>query len=573
MDSTNNNVKAFQSLSPDSIKELLDIKYALDQSTIVAITDHTGKITYANQKFCDISKYSREELIGRDHRILNSGYHSKSFFKNMWETIGKGDIWTGDIKNKAKDGTYYWVKTTIVPFLNEEGKPYQYISIRQDITDLKKLEEQLLFNAYHDSLTGLPNRHYFNEEVGAWLNQKKKTDQMALIFFDIDRFKYITDTLGHSVGDRFLKSISKRLAIHLKGIGNVYRFEGDQFSIVVKNKDISEVMDIIRKVKVLLKKPFLFHKESYSFSASFGVSLSPQDGQDIETLVKKADFAMYRAKEKGNNSIQFFTSETHEVLSKNMKMETALRQAIQKEGLLLYYQPLVDLQKRKMVGVEALIRWNHPTEGIIPPSEFIPLAEETGLIVPITEWVLKTACEQIAKWHEKGLPPIYVAVNLSPFLFESNRFMDSLQRIIKEGNLDPKYIELEITESMMQDPKSAIPLLEKLKSLGVSLSIDDFGTGYSSLASLRRFTIDTLKIDRSFIEELFQDDGVIVKTILTMASHLGLNVIAEGIEMKEQLRFLTKHSCPIGQGYLFSRPLPGNELEQLLRNPEYFSNI
>ncbi|MED1487982.1 MULTISPECIES: EAL domain-containing protein [Bacillus] len=573
MDSTNNNVKAFQSLSPDSIKELLDIKYALDQSTIVAITDHTGKITYANQKFCDISKYSREELIGRDHRILNSGYHSKSFFKNMWETIGKGDIWTGDIKNKAKDGTYYWVKTTIVPFLNEEGKPYQYISIRQDITDLKKLEEQLLFNAYHDSLTGLPNRHYFNEEVGAWLNQKKKTDQMALIFFDIDRFKYITDTLGHSVGDRFLKSISKRLAIHLKGIGNVYRFEGDQFSIVVKNKDISEVMDIIRKVKVLLKKPFLFHKESYSFSASFGVSLSPQDGQDIETLVKKADFAMYRAKEKGNNSIQFFTSETHEVLSKNMKMETALRQAIQKEEFLLYYQPLVDLQKRKMVGVEALIRWNHPTEGIIPPSEFIPLAEETGLIVPITEWVLKTACEQIAKWHEKGLPPIYVAVNLSPFLFESNRFMDSLQRIIKEGKLDPKYIELEITESMMQDPKSAIPLLEKLKSLGVSLSIDDFGTGYSSLASLRRFTIDTLKIDRSFIEELFQDDGVIVKTILTMASHLGLNVIAEGIEMKEQLQFLTKHSCPIGQGYLFSRPLPGNELEQLLRNPEYFSNI
>ncbi|MBE3570836.1 MAG: diguanylate cyclase, partial [Bacillales bacterium] len=319
MDSTNHDVKIFQNPSPDNIKELLDIKYALDQSAIVAITDHTGKITYANQKFCDISKYSLEELIGQDHRMLNSGYHSKSFFKNMWETIGNGDIWTGNIKNKAKDGTYYWVKTTIVPFLNEEGKPYQYISIRQDITDLKKLEEQLLFNAYHDSLTGLPNRLCFIEEVSAWLNKKKEVDQMALIFFDIDRFKYITDTLGHSIGDYFLKSISKRLALHLKGVGDVYRFEGDQFTIVVKNRSLTEVMDIIRKVKALLKKPFLFHKESYHFSASFGVSLSPQDGQDIETLVKKADIAMYRAKEKRNNSVQFFTHESHEMLSKNMK--------------------------------------------------------------------------------------------------------------------------------------------------------------------------------------------------------------------------------------------------------------
>ena len=570
---SNHDRKDFQSLPPDSIKKLLDIQYALDQSAMVAITDQTGKITYVNQKFCDISKYSREELIGQDHRILNSGCHPKSFFQNMWITIINGNIWTGEMKKKAKDGTYYWVKTTIVPFLNEKGKPYQYISICQDITALKNLEKQLLFNAYLDNLTGLPNRHCFYEEVGAWLSKKKETDQIAMIFLDIDRFKYITDTLGHSVGDYFLKSISKRLALHLKDVGDVYRFEGDQFTIVVKNRSLTEVTKIIRKVKALLKKPFLFHNESYSFSASFGVSFSPQDGQDIETLVKKADIAMYRAKEKGNNSVQFFTNESHEALSKNMKIETALRQAIKKEEFLLYYQPLVDIKKREMVGVEALIRWNHPTEGIIPPSEFIPLAEETGLIAPITEWVLKTACKQIVKWHEEGLPQLYVAVNLSPFLLESNQFMDHLQKIIKENKLHPKYIELEITESMMQDPESAIPLLEKLKSLGVSLSIDDFGTGYSSLASLRRFTMDTLKIDRSFIDELFQDDGVIVKAILTMASHLGLNVIAEGIETKEQLQFLTKHTCPVGQGYLFSRPLPSNELEHLLQNPEHFSDI
>lgn len=550
--------------SPAKIKQLLDIMFAVDQASIIAITNNRGVITYANQKFCEISKYKMDELIGQDHKILNSGHHPKDFFKNMWKTIGTGHIWTGEIKNKAKDGSYYWVNTTIVPYLNEKGKPYQYISIRQDVTALKKLQEQLAHNAYHDELTGLKNRHCFTEELNKWLHQTDHAKQLGIMFLDIDRFKNITDTLGHSTGQHFLKLIAKRLSRRLKGIGDVYRFGGDEFVIAVKNRPLSEIKDIVRRIQDIFKKPFSLHRDIYYFTVSIGVSVSPQNSSDIETLMKQADIAMYKAKEIGSNSVQFFSNGTHETLSKNMKIENDLRQAIENKEFVLYYQPLVDLVQHKIIGVEALIRWNHPTKGLIPPSDFIPLAEETGMIIPISEWVLETACKQLKSWQEQGLPAIYAAVNLSPFLFETDGFIYTIKKTLQEVNLDPKYLELEITESMMQDPESVIPLLTELKSLGLSLSIDDFGTGYSSLANLRRFPVDTLKIDRSFIEDIPKDDGVIVKTILTMASNLGLNVIAEGIESKEQLQFLTDFSCPIGQGYFFSRPLPNEELKRCL---------
>lgn len=546
------------------IKELADFKFALDQSSIVAITDQQGKITYANDKFCEISKYSKEELIGQDHRILNSGYHPQSFFKEMWRTIGNGKVWVGEVKNRAKDGSFYWVKTTIIPFVNKKNIPYQYIAIRQDITEQKEIAEQILYNAYHDNLTGLRNRHSFREDISDWIDENKETGKMAVFFLDLNRFKYINDTLGHNVGDQILKAVSKRLFNYLHEKADLYRFGGDEFIIVVKNHSVEEVEQFAKDMMSLFLDPFYIEEERHYLTSSFGVSLFPRDGQDFETLIKKADTAMYLAKEKGNNAVQFYTVDMSENMKKTMKLEKALRQAIENEQFVLYYQPQMDVKTKKMIGVEALIRWEHPTLGIIPPNEFIPLAEETGLITPITEWVLKTACKQSKSWEQEGFESLRMGVNISPYLFKAD-LVKMVRQVLQETKLDPAYLELEITESIMQAAEVTTPILNELKALGVRLSIDDFGTGYSSLAFLRYFPIQSLKIDRSFINEIEKDNGVIVKTIIDMAAHLNLSVVAEGIETKEQLDFLSDLDCHEGQGYLFSRPLPGKEIDRLLR--------
>lgn len=546
-----------------TIKELADFKFALDQSSIVAITDHRGKITYANDKFCEISKFSRDELIGNNHHILNSRYHSKQFFKEMWKTISSGKVWNGEIKNQAKDGSFYWVKTTIIPFVDEADKPYQYIAIRQDITEQKNIAEQILYNAYHDDLTGLRNRRSLKDDLNQWINENKPTNQMALIFLDLNRFKFVNDTLGHNIGDRILQSVSKRLFIHLHEKAELYRFGGDEFIIVLKHQSREEVIEFTREITRLFLNPFYIDKEKLYLTTSLGVSLFPEDGRDFETLVKKADSAMYLAKENGSNAIQFYTVDMYENMKKTMKMEGALRQAVDEEEFVLYYQPQIDLRSRKIIGLEALIRWEHPTLGLISPSEFIPLAEETGLIIPISKWVLETACKQNRQWQESGVAPMRVAVNISSYLFKAD-LVAIVSGVLSETQLDPCYLELELTESIMQTPEIAKPILNELKELGVRLSIDDFGTGYSSLAYLRDFPIDSLKIDRSFVEEIQKDNGVIVKTIIDMASHLSVNVIAEGIETEDQLSFLSQLRCYEGQGFLFCRPLPGSVLYKLL---------
>ena len=545
------------------IKELADFKFALDQSSIVATTDYRGRITYVNDKFCEISKYSMEELIGNDHHILNSGYHPKSFFRDMWKTIRQGDVWTGEIKNQAKDGSFYWVKTTLIPFVNEKGIPYQYIAIRQDITEQKEFGEQILHNSYHDDLTGLRNRRCFRNEIGQWISKNKETNQMALIFLDLNRFKYINDTLGHNVGDQILRNVSKRLFTHLHEKADLYRFGGDEFIIVLKNQSKADVVQFVEEIISLFLSPFHLYQERLYLAASLGVSLFPKDGQDVETLVKKADSAMYVAKRKGNNAVQFYTVDMSEQMKKKLKIESELRHAIEEEEFVLYYQPQVDLTSNRITGVEALIRWVHPTLGMIPPSEFISLAEETGLITPITKWVLETACTQNRKWQESGVCNLRMGVNISSSLFKED-LVGMVTGILKKTQLQPGCLDLEITESIMQNPDISIPILKNLKSLGVHLSIDDFGTGYSSLAYLRDFPIDRLKIDRSFIEEIQTDNGAIIKMIINMASHLNVSVIAEGIETKNQLYFLSQLYCDEGQGYLFSRPLPATELYKLL---------
>jgi len=545
------------------IKELEDFKLSLDESSIVAITDYRGIITYVNNTFCDMSKYSQSELIGKTHRIVNSGYHTKEFFKEMWKTIRRGEIWKGNIKNKAKDGSFYWVKTTIIPFKDKKGIPYQYISIRQDITEQIKVEEQIRYYANHDEVTGLRNRRYFHSELSQWLNENKRNGQLALLFLDLNRFKYINDTLGHSTGDQVLAAVSQRLFTHLQDRADLYRFGGDEFIIVLKNCSIEEVKAFTKEINGLFSDPFHINHERFYLSASIGISTFPKDGKDLESLVKKADSAMYLAKNKGTNAVQFYSSKMFENMTRTMKLERILRQAVDEKAFMLHYQPQIDLQTAKIIGVESLIRWEHPTLGKIPPSEFIPLAEENGLITPITEWVLETACRQNKKWQESGLPPIRIAVNISPYLFRED-LIGMVKRVLHETKLQPSYLELEITESLMQDPDYTIPILKELKSIGVRLSIDDFGTGYSSLAYLIHFPIDSLKIDRSFIEDIKNESAVIVKTIINMASHLNVSVIAEGIETEEQLDFLSNLNCSEGQGYYFSQPISSNKIVDLL---------
>ena len=546
-----------------TVRALADFKFALDQSSIVATTDSRGRITYVNDTFCEISKYSREELIGEDHRILNSGYHSKKFFGEMWKTIKQGECWKGEIKNRAKDGSFYWVKTTIIPFLCEKGIPYQYIAIRQDITEQKEFGEKILHSAYHDDLTGLRNRRAFGEIINHCIHRNKKVSQLAFIFLDLNRFKYINDTFGHNVGDQILRGVSDRLIRHFTDKADIYRFGGDEFIIVLKNLSNEEVERFLDETTNLFLKPFYFNNERIYLSASLGVSLFPRDGDDVETLLKKADSAMYSAKESGNKTIQFYTDELSVNMTKKMKLENALRHAVEENQFILYYQPQFNLRSKKIVGVEALIRWEHPTLGVIQPSEFIPLAEETGLIEPISEWVLETACSQNREWQESGISNIRMGVNIPPSLFGEN-LVNSIKSMLEKTNLQPCYLDIEITESTMHAPEITIPILKKLKSIGVRLSIDDFGTGYSSLAYLKDFPVDCLKIDRSFIGEIQTDNGPIVKMIISMASLLNLSVIAEGIETDEQLEFLSQLSCDEGQGYLFSRPLPEKEIFKLL---------
>lgn len=546
-----------------TIKELADFKFALDASSIVATTDHKGIITYVNDKFCEISKYSRDELLGKDHRIINSEYHSKAYIREMWKTIQSGNVWSGEFKNRAKDGTFYWVKTTIVPFLDSNEKPYQYMAIRQDITKQKEIGEQILFNAYHDELTGLRNRRCFREEITEWIAESKENSRLALIFLDLNRFKYINDTLSHLVGDQLLIDVTNRLNENLSHQADLYRFGGDKFIVVFKDHSKEAVEKFVQKILNLFLYPFYLQEQRLYLTASLGVSLYPDDGQDAGNLLKKADSAMYLAKEHGNNEYQFYPSGTSRHLSKRMNMESDLRHAVKEKQFLLYYQPKVDLASGQIIGAEALIRWNHPTKGMVPPSEFIPLAEETGLIIPMTEWVMEEACRQTQKWKTAGYTNLQMGVNISSTLFKKD-LVGMVIDLLAKTDLHPSYLELEITESSMQTPQLTIPILKEIKKLGVSLSIDDFGTGYSSLAHLRDFPIDCLKIDRSFVEEMSTSGGAIVEMIINMATYLHVSVVAEGIETVDQLDYLKKLGCEEGQGYLFSRPVPVEEFEKLL---------
>lgn len=543
------------------VNKLKNIQYALNESAIVAITDKTGVLTFVNDRFCETSKYSREELIGSYQNIVNSGYHSREFFKEMWRTIGNGKIWQGEIKNRAKDGTFYWVDTTIVPFLNEKGKPYEYIAIRYEITQRKEYEEKLKRVAYYDPLTGLPNRNMLD----GWLAMKAECANdatISVLMIDIDRFKAINDTFSFDTGNLILKNVAKRLE-NIIGTEDLLIREGaDKFIVFLFNVSFKkEILETISLIKQQLSVPFQMKQERVTISVSIGISIEKLELHHscrvdmLQNNVQKADTAMYHAKEQFGNSHCFNTDDQNVEQKRYTELELGLRKALQEEQFHVVYQPIIDIKTNKINGVEALLRWTHPELGIVSPAEFIPILEEIGSIIPVGNWVLQTVIKQMKQWHEDGIFINRASINVSPIQFRTDCFVENLREMLEKEDLDPKYIDLEITEGTILDIQGSQPILERLRNLGVYVSIDDFGTGYSSLSYLKQLPISTIKIDQSFISNLDEQDEMIVNTIINLGENLFFNIVAEGVETKEQLDYLQQQDCYEGQGYYWSKPV------------------
>jgi len=552
-------------------KDLDDFRYALNAATIVSVTDLSGDILFVNDNFCKTSRYRRDELIGNNHRMMNSEKHSKKFIKEMWMTISGGGIWRGNFKNKAKDGSFYWADTTIVPFLNKEGRSYQFLSIQVDITHRKNFEEKVFRMAHYDDLTGLPNRILFSEKLENTLKISLSDKRsFALMFLDLDEFKLVNDTLGHPAGDQLLREVSRRLKASLRDGDIVARMSGDEFIIllpsIAKKEDVSIVAN---KIIGALKKSTHVGGEELFVTCSIGISLFPDHGETPSVLMKNADIAMYHAKKSGRGKFRTYSTTSQIMGGKSLSMTSALHHAIEREEFVLFYQPILDLNQGHISGMEALIRWHREGHGLVSPADFIPLAEKTGLILPMGEWVLKTAMAQLRTWREAGFQGLAVSVNVAAPQFQEDNFVENTTRIMTDNEIGPDELKLELTESILMINQNQVAMrLQELKKSGVQLSIDDFGTGFSSLSYLKHFPIHSLKIDQSFIRGLpgNQDDAAITNMIIALAGQLKIDVIAEGIETKEQRDYLMAQGCGFGQGYLFSRPVPAEEFTLLLES-------
>lgn len=455
------------------------------------------------------------------------------------------------------------------PIRNENMQIVGAFAQFRDITERYNTQKQINYLAYHDDLTDLPNRRFFIMHIDELLRQGVKEDSIfAVMFLDLDSFKKINDTLGHNNGDALLKLAAERLKACCQSPNKlVSRMGGDEFTILLEEiTDRTEAIHVAEEIIKAFEKPFAVDGYEFYITASIGIAFYPQDGQSVESLMKNADIALYRMKEDGKNNFNIFKPIPNSGGIERLTLENSIRKALQQNEFVLYYQPQINTLTGEIIGTEALVRWNHPTQGLIPPAKFIPLAEETGLIVPLGEWVLETACRQNQIWIEKGYAPMSISVNLSSRQFSKPNLVETIKEILRETRIDPHYLELEITESMTTNVEVTVEVLAKLKELGIQICIDDFGTGYSNLYYLKVFSIDRLKIDRSFVRDIMTDsnDADIVATIIAMAHNLGINVIAEGVETKDQLDFLRSQNCHEVQGFYYHQPLPAEQMEQLL---------
>ncbi|MEB1807744.1 MAG: EAL domain-containing protein [Bacillaceae bacterium] len=682
-----------------SLQQLEDYAKVLNDSSILAVTDGNGIIIDVNDTFCKISQYSRSELIGKNHNVLKSGYHSKAFYKDLWDTIKSGSVWEGEIKNRRKDGTFYWVKTAIYPFLDEQRKPYKFISARTDITMGKKYEQRLreklkndfkhvvknlhnlvfkvekingefvftLFDgqlanilrlqskdilnksinevfseqirdlaegyfvttfktgennsfeffdnnryyhvtlspilrdgavtaivgsvseltelkqselkikhmAYHNHITDLPNRMKLIEDLKSELEKARKGKQgnLGVILIDLDRFKHINDTAGHVVGDAVIVEVGKRFSdlylLDLVEEVNLYHLGGDEFVFLIKSFDKADVSKVISRLYQTLEQPFVYKDVDFYLTLSAGVGLYPltKETDDEEELLKQADLALLKAKDEGRNSCRIYTPQMNEELIRKIEIESDIRKALERDEFVLFFQPQLNLESNQMIGVEALIRWIHPTKGLVSPAEFIPVAEETGLIIPIGDWVLRKACDYLNEWKAAGINNIKMSVNIATSHFKRRDFSENVLKILYNANVDGNKMELEINESsLMENTEDTALTLKKLREHNIGISIDDFGTGYSSLGYLKSFPITTLKIDQSFVRDIMNngEDRAIVTTIINLAKNLKLEVVAEGVETEEALTFLKSNHCDIMQGFYYSKPLPADQFIEFI---------
>ncbi|PJI46805.1 MAG: GGDEF domain-containing protein [Pseudomonas sp.] len=528
------------------------------------VTDARGVIVHTNPSFSRITGYSAEDVLGGQPSLLKSGRQDDAFYQRMWTALQDQDVWSGEIWNRRKSGEVYPQWQHIRAVRNDEGELTHYVAVFSDLSSLKRSQHELDFLAHHDPLTGLPNRLLLRERIDqALARAEREQGGGALLSIDLDHFKHINDSLGHNIGDLLIRAVAERLENCLDERCCLARLGGDEFAVVLESQQPHHASSLAQRLLEAMSAPFEVNGQVIYISVSLGVSLFPEDARNVDHLLQHADAALFQAKASGRNLYAFYTPELTARARSHVQVESALRHALDHDELRLYFQPVHDLASGRMVGVESLVRWQHPQKGLIAPSGFIPVAEESGLITAIDAWVLEQACRQMRQWLDAGVGLDFIAVNVSSRLFGRGGLEERVALALEQSGLEPHHLELEITESaVMENFDQALELLCQLRLLGVHLAIDDFGTGYSSLMRLKRMPVHKLKIDQGFVAGLpdESEDAAIACAVIALGQSMGLQVVAEGIERPDQAAFLLTHACNFGQGYWYGAPQPASAL-------------
>jgi len=546
----------------------LRLASAVFDSTLegVLVTNANGVIVHVNRAFMEITGYRPDEVLGQTPKTFKSGRHGPEFYERMFKTILSAGQWSGEIWNRRKSGEIYPQWQSIRSIKDDKGAITHFVAVFSDITMVKHSERELAHLAHYDPLTGLPNRLLFIDRAEqAQTHARRNKQSLALLLIDLDHFKHINDSLGHNVGDEVLKAVGVRLTGLLEKGLTLARMGGDEFAVLVENPQHAiQAAELAQAMLDDLREPFAIEGQQLFLTASIGISLFPNDALSAEQLLRNADAALFQAKSQGRESYALYTEQLTADAQRRVQLAGELRRAIVHNELCVFYQPIHNLKTRRIEGVEALVRWQHPQHGMVSPGEFIPVAEQSGLIADIDNWVLTESCRQMCQWLKDGVPLSFVAVNVSTRLFSRGDLDRRVAKVLDETGLAPGYLELEVTESaVMDDPEQAIEQMHRLRELGLKLSIDDFGTGYSSLLRLKRMPVQKLKIDQGFVAGLPDDDDdiAIVHAIIALARAMGMRVLAEGIEQADQANFLLQNHCELGQGYWFAKPMPAEQID------------